>query len=107
MAKQYPYTLQIQVDSTGPIQDGDGNWFDGGPVWVDYCKCRDENGKGIEIKGESGNKVTASFIAFCHKGTERLSVNTNIQILDADGNVRESGQVIYSRKDQYNTKLWV
>lgn len=104
--KQYPYTLQVLVQ-TPAYQDENGNWIPGTEQWVEHSKCRDEAGKGNKIIGEDGNEYDYSFLVQMPKGTAKLNSGNQIKVLTKNLVQRATGTIIYSRKDQLHTRAWV
>lgn len=106
MVRQYPYTLQKQT-STAPTRNSDGDWVGGGVDWVDYAKCRDEDGTGKLVTMPDGQAATYSFLIQLPRGTEKIETGVAIKVVDSDGVTRAEGVVKYSRKDQLHTRAWV
>lgn len=105
MITQYPYQLQVLTQGES-VQDANGDWVTPATVWIDYCKCRDEAGNGKYVKGVDGNDYLFSFLIQMPKGIEPISSGTQIRIMNGS-DVRQSGKVLFSRKDQLHTRSWI
>lgn len=109
MVVQYPYILQI-LNTTESIQDEDGNWIEGNQAWINYSKCRDEDGNGKTVNGADGSQHVFSLLVQMPLGTTPLAPGDRIRIVNADTLQSErvpECEVIFSRKDQKHTRLWV
>ena len=106
MVRQYPYTLQTQT-STAPTRNSDGDWVGGGVDWVDYSKCRDEDGTGRLITMPDGQTASYSFLIQLPRGTAALEAGRAIRVVEPNGVIRAEGVIKYSRKDQLHTRAWV
>jgi len=105
LKSQYPYSLQI-LPKSDILKDKNGNFIPGTSDWEEVCKCRDEHGRNYKIETPDGIGYVATFVVFAPKGTEPLSRGTTIRVMDGD-TLRITGKVIISRKEQFNTRLWV
>lgn len=105
MVVQYPYILEMLVRSGGGY-DNAGNPIPSFEDWVSVGKCRDEAGNGKKVTLSDNTVHEYSFLVQCPKGTPAIEKGTTIRIME--GNIiRCQGEVIYSRKDQLHTRLWV
>lgn len=106
MVKQYPYTLQ-KLQTTPSHQDDDGNFVAESTLWVDLCKCRNEDGKQRKITVADDTFSVANHMIQCPKGVEALNFNDQIKVIGENSEVRVQGSVLYSSKDQLHTRIWV
>lgn len=106
MVIQYPYTLEKKVLQEA-IQETNGNWQEQVETWVKVCNCRDEAGNGKTVQTADGTAYHYTALIQCPKGVEAIKVNTSIRVVDQDGNIRISGKVIFSRKDQLHSRQWL
>lgn len=105
VVKQYPYTLEMLVQ-TGGGYDEAGNPIPSSEGWETVCNCRDEAGNGKKVTLSDNLVHEYSFLVQCPKGTPSIQKGTTIRVKEGD-EVRCQGEVIYSRKDQLHTRLWV
>jgi hypothetical protein len=104
MVKQYPYLLQVFVQADATM-DNNGNWIPGTQSWVDVCECRDESGSGKRITLTDGSVYEYNALIQCPV-IDQIKPGTMIRVID--GNViRVEKAVVYSRKDQMHTRIWV
>lgn len=105
MVRQYPYILQsLTIADGGPDQDG--NYQPATETWSDVCICRDEAGNGKKLTLADGSVHEYSYLVQMPKGTEPIDSGTKIRVMDG-GEIRATGEVLYSRKDQLHSRLWV
>lgn len=103
--KQYPYILEVLYLSGGG-QDADGNAIEPTKNWLALARCRDEAGNGKSVATQDGIVHQFSFLVQLPKGVEAFKAGTQIRVKDG-AEIRCLGSVIYSRKDQFHTRLWV
>lgn len=106
MVKQYPYILQVFIQ-TEPTQDPvTGAMIPGTSSWEDVCKCRDEAGNGKRLKLQDNEFIEFSFLIQMPIGSPALEKDTKVRVMQ-DSIVRCEGSIIYSRKDQLHSRIWV
>jgi len=105
MVVQYPYTLEV-LKHIGGTYDPAGNPIPSQEVWQQLAKCRDEAGNGKKVSLSDNTVNEYAFLVQLPKGTEAVPVDTIIRVMDGQ-TVRCTGKVIYSRKDQLHSRLWV
>lgn len=107
MIKQYPYTLFSKVRPEA-VQDEFGDWIMPESERIEIGKCRDEvNGSGNLVTDLDGQKYAYSWIIYAPICTKRLEKGTLIEVEDADGFVRASGDILRFSKDQLHVRIWV
>ena len=104
MVSQYPYILQV-LSITG-TKDENGNWIAGTENWINLTRCRDEAGSGKKVTGIDGSSHDYSFLIQMPQGVEAIAAGTKVRVVDGAA-VRATGLVIYSRKDQFHSRVWV
>ncbi len=105
MVVQYPYTLEV-LNLIDGGQDAEGNILKPTEEWVKVCNCRDEAGNGKKITLTDNSIHEFAFLVQMPKGTTAIEPGRTIRVLDGL-NVRCTGKVVYSRKDQLHSRLWV
>jgi len=105
MISQYPYILQV-LFLTGGGTDENGNPISPSETWVNLTRCRDEAGNGRLITTVDGQQHQYSFLVQMPKGVEAVALGSQIRVVDGV-EVRATGKVVYSRKDQMHSRLWV
>lgn len=105
MVSQYPYILQV-LNLLGGGYDENGNPIPPSEQWINYCRCRDEAGNGRTVTTQDGVQHQYSFLVQMPKGVDEVKAGTKVKVVDGS-DVRASGEVIYSRKDQLHSRLWV
>lgn len=105
MVKQYPYKLQV-LELIGGGQNEDGDYAPATQEWVNISKCRDESGQGKTVTLSDVTIATYSFLIQCPKGLPALVTGKDIQVIE-EGRVRAFGKVLYSRKGQLHTQIWL
>lgn len=105
MVVQYPYILQV-LFLTGSTQDANGNYQEQTETWANYCRCRDEAGAGKKVTTVDGNVHDYSYLIQMPRGVEAIAPGTMVQVMQGS-EVRAKGKVIYSRKDQMHSRIWV
>lgn len=107
MSMQYPYRLEKFIVNES-WQDENGDFIPEQSKWEFVCKCRDEAGNGKQIQGTDGTIYTYSSLIQCPKGVGLIDTGTKVRVKDIMNNVRVlEAPVIYSRKDQLHTRIWV
>ena len=105
MVKQYPYQLEV-LSIPETVFDEKGNIIPAVETWNSIANCRDESGHGKKVTMADGLSYDYSFLVQLPKGVEAVEVGKTVRVL-SDGETRCQGVVIYSRKDQLHTRLWV
>lgn len=105
MVKQYPYQLETREEGIQQYDDN-GNPLPPTPTWTGYSVCRDEDGNGEPVTTEDGKQYHYSFLVQMPKGIAALKAGTRVRVLDGT-DVRATGVVVYSRKDQLHTRAWL
>lgn len=106
MSIQYPYTLQkiVVSDST---QDANGDFSVSSPAWQTLGFCRNEDGRQQKFSKDDGSYLSASHLIQCPAGTLALKAGEQIRVIEKDGTLRLQGEVLYSSKDRFHTRIWV
>ena len=105
MVKQYAYQLEV-LSIPDTVFDEKGNIIPPVETWNLVANCRDESGHGKKVTMADGLSYDYSFLVQLPKGVEAVEVGKRVRVLSVD-HVRCEGVVIYSRKDQLHTRLWV
>jgi hypothetical protein len=88
-------------------KDADGNPIPPSEDWVNLTRCRDEAGNGKAITLSDGTQQQYSYLIQMPKGVEAIAFDKKVRVLDSANNVRAEGKVIYSRKDQLHSRIWL
>lgn len=102
---QYPYTLEV-LYLTGGGKDVNGNPIPPIENWVALTRCRDEDGKSKVITTPDGVQHQFAFLVQMPQGVEPLKSGAKVRVKEGN-EIRAIGDVIYSRKDQFHSRLWV
>lgn len=105
MVAQYPYTLEVLVLSGGGY-DNAGNPIDPTESWQVVSKCRDEAGNGKKVSLTDNSVYEYAFLIQLPRGVEAVEAGTKVRVVNRT-EVRCSGDVVYSRKDQLHSRIWV
>lgn len=106
MSIQYPYTLQ-KLSVAPSTQDANGDFSSSVSGWTTICACRNEDGRQQKFSKDDGSYLTASHLIYCPGGTFALNAGEKVRVIEQDGTVRLQGQVLYSSKDRFHTRIWV
>jgi len=106
MARQYPYVLEVCQQSS-PIKDENGDWSKPVEEWVVVGKCRDEVGNGRSILTANGIAEIFSALIQMPKCIPTILVESQIRVIDSEGNTRITGRVINFVRSQMHAQLWV
>lgn len=106
MSIQYPYTLQ-KLNVQNSTQDDNGDFVPGTSNWVAVGRCRNEDAKQRKVQKEDGSQYVATHLIQCPAGTSPIMAGQKIKVLDSGGITRLEGEVLYSSKDRFHTRIWV
>lgn len=106
MSVQYPYTLQKLVVPAS-TQDAQGNFVSGMSEWVDVCSCRNEDGSQKKYPREDGSYFQATHLIQCPMSVLAIPAGVKVRVIETGNVVRLVGQVVYSSKEKFHTRVWV
>lgn len=108
MVKQYPYTLKVLRETESQYDENTGEFTPATSEWIEVSKCRDEgNGGGNKIVTTDGQVYVYGGVIYLPKNCPAIGKGENIQVVDADGNIRMKGATVQFRKEQMHARLWV
>jgi hypothetical protein len=105
---RYPHTLQYLRTSSESAQDSNGNWIASVPsVWVVIGECRvSPNGSGKHVVLADGNATMYSSSIELPVQTDEIQGNTEIKIVDENGNVKFTGKVLRFNNGRKSATIW-
>lgn len=108
MVRRLPYTLMVFKKTESVYNPEDGSWSGGSEEWVNVSKCRDEgNGGGRSIVTEDSEVYIYGAVIYLPKNCPKVATGEKVQVIDADGNIRISGNNKLFKKEQLHARLWL
>jgi len=104
----YPYRLE-KLTKDASTQNTNGNFVTSSGSYEFVCLCRDKKSvaNNTIVIDEGKRTKTRTISIYCPFGTVALTPGTIVRVVDENGTIRSSGEIVESESNRLHTVQWL